>query len=89
MNKETVRRVGKVFSAICRLPDNPTKHIYWVVYNHDMIQYTEDMIASVKGPDYLEKHVTVVAKSDPSKERSQGLLYFDPGLMDLLGNGNA
>ena len=54
-----------------------------------MVKYTEDLIASIKGSDYLTKHVTVVAKSDPSKDRIKGTLYFDPGLMDLLGNGNA
>lgn len=82
-------RVGKVRQAITSLPKTPRKRIFWVVYNHDMIKYTEDMIAGIKGREYLEKYVTVVAKNDPSKDRTTGSIYFDPGLLDLLGNGNA
>lgn len=89
MDNVTAMRIGKVQQAITSLPQHPDKHIYWVVYNTDMVQYTEDMIASIKGRDYLEEFVTVVAKNDPSKDRTKGTLYFDPGLMDLLGNGNA
>lgn len=89
MDLVTTQRISKVQQAISSLPDNPDKRIFWVVYNSDMVKYTEDLIASIKGSDYLTKHVTVVAKSDPSKDRTKGTLYFDPGLMDLLGNGNA
>ena len=89
MDLVTTQRIGKVQRAINSLPNNPDKRIFWVVYNSDMVKYTEDLIASIKGSDYLTKHVTVVAKSDPSKDRTKGTLYFDPGLMDLLGNGNA
>lgn len=89
MDTMTSRRLGKVQHAIRSLPDHPSKHIYWIVYNHDMVKYTEDMIAEIKGHDYLKANVTVVAKTDPSKDRSRGSVYFDPGLLDLLGNGNA
>jgi hypothetical protein len=89
MDTVTSQRIGKVLQAINSLPNNPRKHIYWIVYNHDMIKYTEDMIAEIKGKEYLSNHVTVVAKTDPSKDRTKGSVYFDPGLLDLLGNGNA
>lgn len=89
MDQATTMRIGKVHNAIERLPQNPDRHIYWIVYNQDMVKYTEDMIAEVKGREYLNQHVTVVAKTDPSKERTTGTVYFDPGLMDLLSNGNA
>lgn len=77
---------GKTYAAISRLPDNPKKHIYWIVYNQDMVQYITDMIASIKGPEYMP-NISVVAKGDSSKERSTGMTYFDPGLFDLIGNG--
>lgn len=80
------RRTGKQQHAILSLPKNPSKHIYWVVYNQDMIEYTVNLIRELRGEEYM-KHVTVVAKGDPSGERSNGWLYFDPTLMDLLGNG--
>lgn len=89
MDLVTTQRIGKVQRAINSLPNNPDKRIFWVVYNSDMVKYTEDLIASIKGSEYLSKYVTVVAKSDPTKDRTKGTLYFDPGLMDLLGNGNA
>lgn len=72
--------------AIQNLPDNPSKHIYWIVYNRDMIKYVEDLIKDIRGSEYL-KYVTVVSRSDPSKDRTKGSVYFDPTLMDLIGNG--
>lgn len=72
--------------AIRNLPENPSKHIYWIVYNQDMVKYVENLIESIRGADYL-KHITVVSKNDPSKDRTTGSVYFDPTLMDLIGNG--
>jgi hypothetical protein len=82
----TSERLGKVYKAISNLPSTPTKKMYWIVYNQDMISYTEDLIAQVHGKDYLN-HITVVAKNGDSKQRQHGTVYFDPGLYDLLGNG--
>jgi hypothetical protein len=76
-------------NAISSLPSNPSKHIFWIVYNDDMVSYAEKRIKFIKGKDYFDKYVTVVAKNDPSKDRSQGTVYFDPALLDLLGNGYA
>ena len=80
------RRLGKVYTAIKSLPDTPTRPIYWIVYNSDMVEYTTRMIASIKGEDYLQ-YIKVVAKSEPTNKRINGSIYFDPGLYDLLGNG--
>ena len=79
--------MGKTEAAIQGLPDNPSKHIYWIVYNQDMVSFMTKRIKEVKGDAYM-KHVTVVAKGDPSKDRTNGLIYFDPSLMDLIGNGS-
>lgn len=79
-------RRGKVVAAIRSLPDNPTKPIYWIVYNSDMIAYTQNLIREIKGPEYLNM-ITVVAKNENTKQREKGQIYFDPSLYDLLGNG--
>jgi hypothetical protein len=79
--------MSKSSRAIAALPEVPNKHIYWIVYNQDMVKGVETLIANIKGPDYM-KYITVVAKSDPTRDRSNGLVYFDPSLLDLLGNGN-
>lgn len=82
-------RSGKILAAYIRsLPTHPAKHIYWIVYNEDMISYVENLIKEIKGLDYFDKYVTVVSKSNPSKDRTTGIVYFDPSLLDLLGNGN-
>lgn len=78
---------GKTIQAIKLLPDNPPKKIYWIVYNQDMVKYTEKLIANIRGSEYLTKYVRVVAKGDSSTRRSKGTVYFDPSLMDLIGNG--
>lgn len=80
-------RLGKVYNAIKNLPDHPSKHIYWIVYNSDMIEYTTNLIRELKGAAYLT-NVSVVSKGDPSRKRSTGATYFDPGLFELLGNGS-
>lgn len=79
---------GKLEYAIRSLPKEPTKRIYWIVYNQDMVEFTAKRIAEIRGQDYLDKYITVVAKGDPSKERTTGSVYFDPLLYDHLGNGN-
>jgi hypothetical protein len=80
------RRMNKQEMAILSLPEHPANHIYWIVYNHDMVEYTKNLIQEIRGPEYMS-HVTVVAKSDPSRDRTRGSIYFDPTLMDLIGNG--
>jgi len=78
--------MGKQEVAIRNLPESPDKHIFWIVYNRDMIKYVEDLIKDIRGKEYLS-NITVVAKSDPCKDRTSGSVYFDPTLMDLIGNG--
>lgn len=76
---------GKQEAAIKRLPDNPDKRIIWIVYNEDMVPWTENLFLKIKGPEYL-KNVKVVSRDRSSKY--VGHIYFDPVLYDLLGNGN-
>lgn len=79
---------NRINASIRSLPATPDKRIYWIVYNEDMVSYTENLIREIRGREYFDKYVTVVAKNDPSKERTKGTVYFDPSLLDLLGNGN-
>jgi hypothetical protein len=76
---------GKTVAAINRLPEKPEKKIYWVVYNKDMIKYTENLIAEIRGKSYLKKHVKVVSLE--KKEGANNTIYLDPMLMDHIGNG--
>jgi len=76
---------GKTVAAIERLPENPDRKIYWVVYNKDMIKYTENLIAEIKGKDYLKQHVKVV--SIEKKQGANNSIYLDPMLLDHIGNG--
>ena len=76
---------GKTVAAINRLPENPDRKIYWVVYNKDMIKYTENLIAEIRGKDYLKQHVKVV--SIEKKQGANNSIYLDPMLLDHIGNG--
>lgn len=76
---------SKQAAAIMRLPENPKKRIIWIVYNEEMVSWTENLIIKLRGSEYLKK-VKVVPKSRSSKYI--GHIYFDPVLYDLLGNGN-
>jgi hypothetical protein len=78
--------VSKQVNAIRCLPDSPKKHIYWIVYNKDMVKYTEALIEQIRGKEYMT-HITVVSRGDHTKDRTKGSVYFDPTLLDLIGNG--
>jgi hypothetical protein len=72
--------------AILSLPDSiEGKSILWIVYNNDMVKGTMKLIAQLRGEEFL-KNVKVVSRMDSSKYN--GRIYFDPVLLDLLGNGN-
>lgn len=76
---------GKTVAAIERLPENPDRKIHWVVYNKDMIKYTENLIAEIRGKDYLKNHVKVVSLE--KKQGANNSIYLDPMLLDHIGNG--
>jgi hypothetical protein len=50
-----------------------------------MVKGTMRLIAELRGEEFLKK-ITVVSKMESS--RHNGRIYFDPVLLDLLGNGN-
>lgn len=69
-----------------RLPDDPKEPITWVVYNDDHVNMTRDLIDSIKGESYCDKYCNVVSRQDIAKYDSK-FIYYDPRLMDHLGNG--
>lgn len=71
--------------AILSLPEDNDKPIIWIVYNNDMVKGTMRLIAELRGEEFLSK-IKVVSKMNSS--RYNGRIYFDPVLLDLLGNGN-
>ena len=72
--------------AILSLPESMDgKPIVWIVYNNDMVKGTMMLIAELRGEEFLSK-IKVVSKMNSS--RYNGRIYFDPVLLDLLGNGN-
>lgn len=77
--------MNRQHKAITRLPDCPTSNILWIVYNDDMVGYTQKMIEDIKGKDYM-KFIKVVSRDHSSKE--PGTVYFDPMFLDHIGNGN-
>lgn len=76
---------NKYHNIIRNLPENPQKPILWVVYNEDMVEYAQNLIAEIKGKEYM-KHIRVVSKNQTSKQ--VGTVYFDPMLMDHISNGS-
>lgn len=79
-----MQRSGKHVALINSLPKNPSTNIVWIVYDENMVAYIQDMISDIKGKDYLQ-FVKVVPRSSSSK--FNGKVYFDPFLMDSIGNG--
>lgn len=76
--------LSDIRAAIARLPDMPTKHMVWIVYNDDFVEYTETQIKLIKGEDYL-KNITVTPRSSSSKYA--GTVIFDPKFFDHISNG--
>lgn len=86
MDQQTSNRIDKVVAAIQNMPTTPKSKICWIVYNDDMVEYTKTMISDIKGKEYLDKYVIVVAKGALAPKVPH-TVYFDPGLQDLIGNG--
>lgn len=71
---------------IARLPDAPEAPVTWVVYNDDHIDKTKEHIDSIKGEGYTAAHCNVVSRQSLNRE-TPGSIYYDPRLMDHIGNG--
>lgn len=75
---------------IRRFPEQPEKHIIFVVYNQDMVGKTELMVANALGREYLDKYVTVTAQrtdGEPISSRDGALIYHDPKMFRYMQNG--
>lgn len=74
-------RTGKVRGHIMRLPN---EQVTWVCYNDDMIPYYETLIKELRGVDYYEQYVTVIASGQALNGSNT---FLDPSLYELRGNG--
>ena len=75
-----------VEDIIKRLPDVPTETLKWVVYNNDQVSMTTQLIDSIKGEGYCERYCDVISRQDLNR-RDSGSIYYDPRLLDHIGNG--
>jgi len=75
-----------VETVIERLPATPSEPITWVVYNDDHVAKTQELIDSIKGEGYTASYCNVVSRQSLNRE-APGTIYYDPRLMDHIGNG--
>lgn len=73
-------------TVIERLPEAPDEKITWVVYNDDHVSKTVDLINEIKGAGYCEKYCNVVSRQSMGRLDAKSI-YYDPRLLDHLGNG--
>lgn len=74
-------RIARRVKMVQDLPEEP---ITWVCYNKEMIPYYVQLIKEVRGEQYFNKYVTVVADGRPDILTNT---YFDDTLYELKGNG--
>ena len=60
-----------------------------ICYNEDMIEYYERMVKELRGTDYFNDNVKVVAQNKTTQQHYYGPndVYFTPDLLKLRGNG--
>ena len=63
---------------IRKFPEEPKAPILFVLYNDTMVEDAEFYISSIHGPEYLDKHVTVVPLNTKVEEHSKYDVYIDP-----------
>lgn len=63
----------------------PEEDVTWVVYNANMVSTAMDLIIALRGEEYFDRYVDVISR-DRGGDAS-GILYFDPKMFELLGNG--
>ncbi len=71
--------------AVANLPDSPKEPIVWIVYNEDHVEKTKELIDNIKGMGYCEKYCEVLPRQSVKKPTKP--LYYDPRLLDHIGNG--
>jgi hypothetical protein len=75
-----------VENIVKRLPEAPSETLQWVVYNEDQVLMTEKLIDNIKGKGYCEKYCNVISR-DKLNRGDPRSVYYDPRLLDLIGNG--
>lgn len=67
----------------------PNRKCMLICYNEDMIEYYERMIKELRGTDYFNDNVNVVAQDVHTQQHYYGPndVWFAPDLHKLRGNG--
>ena len=63
----------------------PEQELTWVVYNANMVSQAQMLIIALRGLDFFDDYVKVVSRE--CGNGAQGVLYFDPNIFQLIGNG--
>ena len=63
----------------------PETELTWVVYNANMISQAQMLIIALRGLEYFDEYVHVISRE--CGDDASGILYFDPNMFKLLGNG--
>lgn len=63
----------------------PEQDLTWVVYNANMISYAQMLIIQYRGLEFFDNYVKVVSRDNV--DGAKGIMYFDPDLFNLIGNG--
>jgi len=62
--------------------------VTWVVYNANMVPAATTLIIDLRGIDYFSKYVRVASRDvDDIESCGKAVVYFDPNLFNLIGNG--
>ena len=80
----------KTVKAIMQLPAD--KKCLWMCYNDDQKVHYERLIREVRGSEYFDKYVTLLATEDGrwtgyTARYNSEHVYFAPELQRLRGNG--
>lgn len=63
----------------------PEMELTWVVYNANMISQAQMLIIALRGVEFFDEYVHVISRECGND--ASGILYFDPNMFKLLGNG--
>lgn len=80
----------RAVQIVKKFPAEPEAKIVYMVYNRDMVEASEILIAQIHGREYLDKYVSVTPWGYIPKNVDEGstcIIYYDPNLHDYNGNG--
>lgn len=73
---------------IRKFPETPRRPILFVVYNQDMVEDARELIATVRGANYLDDHITVVPLQTKVDNHMKYDVYIDPTVYKYMHSWN-